>query len=292
MSQNLIDSFLDHLCVERGLSPRTLSSYKIDLEQFKNWLSSVERGELTSVSSSVVGKYVSFLKKKGLSTSSIARKLSCIRAFYRFLLAEGKVRENPAEAISSPRRGRKIPSYLSLREVEKLLEAPLTTSFLGIRDKAILECLYASGLRISELVNLNREDVSLNSGWVKVKGKGSRERMVPLGKEALKWLSRYLKERKDLKKDSPLFCNRYGKRISRQSCWKMIKKYAKIAGIKKEISPHTLRHSFATHLLSGDADLRSVQELLGHVNISTTQIYTHITQERLVKVYRKYHPRA
>ena len=289
MPQITIDSFLDYLRIERGLSPNTILSYRVDLEQFKKWLGS----DMLSISSSVVGKYASFLKDtRRLSKSSVSRKLSAIRMFYRFLQAEGAITENPAQAVVSPRRGRKIPSYLSLREVEKLLEAPDTTSPVGLRDKAILECLYATGLRISELVSLNRRDLNLASGWLKVQGKGSRERMVPLGKEAIKWLNRYLREREGVRKDSPLFCNRYGERISRQSCWKIIKKYARIAGINKVISPHTLRHSFATHLLSRDADLRSVQELLGHVSISTTQIYTHITQERLIKIYKKYHPRV
>jgi len=266
LPQITIDSFLDYLRIERGLSPNTILSYRVDLEQFKKWLGS----DMLSISSSVVGKYASFLN----------------------LQAEGAITENPAQAVVSPRRGRKIPSYLSLREVERLLDVPDTTSPAGLRDKAILECLYATGLRISELVSLNRRDLNLASGWLKVQGKGSRERMVPLGKEAIKWLNRYLREREGVRKDSPLFCNRYGERISRQSCWKMIKKYARIAGINKVISPHTLRHSFATHLLSRDADLRSVQELLGHVSISTTQIYTHITQERLIKIYKKYHPRV
>jgi len=284
-----IDGFLDYLYVERGLSPNTISSYRVDIEQFRKWLKS-EKFEVPSL---IIGEYANFLRKdKGLSPSSIARKLSAIRMFYRFLTAEGDINENPAQDVVSPRRGRKIPAYLSIKEVEKLLEAPSCNSTLSIRDKAILECLYAGGLRISELVGLNREDLNLSSGWLKVRGKGSRERMVPLGRKALKWISKYLRERGKIERNSPLFCNRYGRRISRQSCWKMIKKYTKVAGINKKISPHTLRHSFATHLLSGEADLRSVQELLGHVNISTTQIYTHITQERLTKVYKKYHPRA
>jgi len=288
--QIFVDSFINHLRVERGLSINTLLSYKRDLEQFQRWL---DNNGLDKVNSSIVGKYLASLKEKNLSPSSIARKLSSIKMFYRFLLTEGIINENPAQEISSPRQGRKIPTYLSLKEVKELLEAPSTSSLLGIRDKAILECLYATGMRISELVNLNTEDIDLNTGWVKVQGKGSRERMIPLTGEAIKWIKEYLEKRDtNNKKSSPLFCNRYGRRLSRQFCWKIVKKYAQKAGIKKKISPHTLRHSFATHLLSGEADLRSVQELLGHVNISTTQIYTHITQERLKKVYKKYHPRA
>lgn len=288
MPQSAVRLFLDHLRVERGLSSNTLFSYKTDISQFEKWLPC----SILDASSTLVGDYVFFLRKKGLSVASISRKLSAIKAFYRFLQQEGLLKENPAQDIVSPRRGRKIPSYLSLEEVERLLGAPPVERLSGIRDKAILETLYATGIRISELVNLNRGDVNLKSGWLKVKGKGGRERMVPLGKEAAKWIRRYLGERENRGKDVPLFCNRYGRRISRQSCWKILKKYARKAGIKKEIYPHILRHSFATHLLARDADLRAVQELLGHVNISTTQVYTHITQERLKKIYKKYHPRA
>lgn len=288
MPQIPIDLFLNHLHVERGLSSNTLSAYRADLKQLEEWLPC----GISAVSSSLMGEYASFLKSKGLSVSSISRKLSVARTFYGFLLAEGMVTENPAQDVTSPRRGRKIPTYLSVKEVEKLLEAPLPDSLVGIRDKAILESLYATGIRVSELINLNCRDLNLNSGWVKVKGKGSGERMVPLSKEAMGWIRRYLKEKGRKDRDSPVFCNRYGKRVSRQCCWKMVKKYARKAGINKVISPHVLRHSFATHLLSKDADLRAVQELLGHANISTTEVYTHITQERLKKVYKKYHPRA
>ncbi|MBE0477574.1 site-specific tyrosine recombinase XerD [Candidatus Aerophobetes bacterium] len=288
MPQIPIDCFLDYLSVERGLSPNTLISYRMDLKQFEKWLPC----DISEVSTSLIGEYASFLKSKGLSISSISRKLSATRMFYRFLLAEGVVLENPAQDVFSPRRGRKIPAYLSLKEVGNLLNAPPINSKLGLRDKAFLECLYATGIRISELVGLKRRDLNFTSGWLKVKGKGSRERMVPLGREAIKWMSRYLREKGEESRDSPFFCNRYGEIISRQACWKIVKKYARKAGINKVISPHTLRHSFATHLISRDADLRSVQELLGHVNISTTQIYTHITQERLRKVYKKFHPRA
>lgn len=289
MSRILISSFLDHLRVERGLSENTLLSYKRDLYQFLKWLNC----NLKDVDSKILGKYIRYLKDKGLSSSSISRKLSSIRMLYKFLLAEGVIKVDPLQDITSPRRERKIPAYLSFKEVQDLLEAPSVDSFIGLRDKALLETLYATGIRISELTGLNRSDVNLKSGWLKVKGKGSRERMVPLGREAIRWIRGYLKERgRGEGLDSPLFCNRYGKRISRQSCWKIVKKYARKAGIEKAISPHTIRHSFATHLLSREADLRSVQELLGHVNISTTQIYTHITQERLKRIYKMYHPRA
>ncbi len=288
MSQGLVKSFLDYLKIERGLSSNTIDAYRRDLSQYVKYL---PQGVL-EVDSTLIGKYVGRLQKEGLKNCSISRKLSVIRMFYKFLHLEGKSDYNPLEEISSPKRGRRIPSYLSFREIELLLEAPSPTNLYGVRDKTMLEVLYGAGLRISELTNLNIMDVDLKKGWVRVMGKGSRERIVPLGREACRWVKKYLQER-NLKQGKPtLFCNRYGERISRQACWKIIKKYAQKARITKKISPHTLRHSFATHLLSGDADLRSVQELLGHINITTTQIYTHITQERLKKVYKKYHPRA
>ncbi|MEA1964293.1 MAG: site-specific tyrosine recombinase XerD [Candidatus Aerophobetes bacterium] len=283
-----VSSFLNYLSVERGLSPHTIDAYRKDLLQYTSWL----KRDVTEVDSSLLGRYISELRES-YEASSISRKISVIRMFYRFLSMEGEIGDNPLEEITSPRVGRKIPAFLSEREVERLLNAPSPDSLYGIRDKAILEVLYGAGLRISELVGLDVNDLNLSKGWIKVLGKGSKERITPLGRKACYWIRSYLKEKKKKdKKGRPLFCNRYGRRISRQSCWKSVKKYALEAGITKRISPHTLRHSFATHLLSREADLRSVQELLGHTNISTTQIYTHITQERLRKVYKKYHPRA
>jgi len=288
LSGELIESFLDYLKVERGLSPHTIEAYKTDLNQYARWL----RRDILMVDSSLIGEYVGELRK-GCKPSSITRKLSAIRMFYKFLCSEGKADDNPLEEVISPRAGRKIPHYLTLKEVERLLNAPCGDGLLVIRDRAVLEVLYGAGIRISELVGLNVSDLNLREGWIRVLGKGSRERMVPLGRKACQCIRRYLRRRGAKQvEDSFLFCNRYGGRISRQACWKIVKKYARRAGIDKEISPHTLRHSFATHLLSRDADLRSVQELLGHSNIGTTQIYTHITQERLKRVYKKYHPRA
>jgi len=289
LSHHLINSFLNYLKVERGLSFNTVQAYKIDLRQFEK---SVD-GDLLQADSSLIGRYIATLREKGYLSSTLNRKLSVVRMFYCFLFSEGKINYNPSETISSPRKKIKIPCYLSLKEIEGLLQAPFTNTSYGLRNRAILEVLYGSGIRISGLVGLNRGDINLKTGWLKVFGKGSRERMVPIGREAKLWVRKHLRERGEEEgKDTPLFCNRYNNRLSRQYCWKIIKKYAEIARIKKTISPHTLRHSFATHLLSHEADLRSVQELLGHVNIATTQIYTHITQERLKKVYKKYHPRA
>jgi len=289
LSRNSIESFIDYLTIERGLSPNTLQAYRRDLCQFRDWL----KKEFLQVDSALIGNYLATLRKKGNKSRTLNRKLSVMRMFYKFLYTEGKTDHNPVEGVSSPRLGRKIPSFLSEKEVEALLEAPPIDEQYGSRDRAILEVVYGAGLRISELINLNLTDLNLKGGWVKVLGKGSKERIVPLGREACRWVRIYLRKRRTETTDKlSLFCNRYGKRLSRQACWKIIKKYSQKAGITKKISPHTLRHSFATHLLSRDADLRFVQELLGHTNISTTQIYTHITQERLKKVYKKYHPRA
>lgn len=289
MSRNSIESFIDYLSIERGLSPNTLQAYRRDLCQFRDWL----KKEFLQVDSALIGNYLATLRKKGNKSRTLNRKLSVVRMFYKFLYTEGKIDHNPVEGVSSPRLGRKIPSFLSEKEVEALLEAPSVDEEYGSRDRAILEVVYGAGLRISELVNLNLTDLNLKGGWVKVLGKGSKERIVPLGREACRWVRIYLRKRRIETTDKlSLFCNRYGKRLSRQACWKITKKYSQKSGITKKISPHTLRHSFATHLLSRDADLRFVQELLGHTNISTTQIYTHITQERLKKVYKKYHPRA
>jgi integrase/recombinase XerD len=277
------------LSIERGLSPNTLQAYRRDLCQFRDWL----KKEFLQVDSALIGNYLATLREKGNKSRTLNRKLSVVRMFYKFLYTEGKIDHNPVEGVSSPRLGRKIPSFLSEKEVEALLEAPSVDEPYGSRDRAILEVVYGAGLRISELVNLNLTDLNLKGGWVKVLGKGSKERIVPLGREACRWVRIYLRKRRIETTDKlSLFCNRYGKRLSRQACWKITKKYSQKSGITKKISPHTLRHSFATHLLSRDADLRFVQELLGHTNISTTQIYTHITQERLKKVYKKYHPRA
>jgi len=289
LSRNSIESFIDYLSIERGLSSNTLQAYRRDLCQFRDWL----KKEFLQVDSTLIGNYLATLRKKGNESRTLNRKLSVVRMFYKFLYIEGKTDHNPVEGVSSPRLGRKIPSFLSEKEVEALLETPSVDEQYGIRDRAILEVVYGAGLRISELINLNLTDLNLKGGWVKVLGKGSKERIVPLGREACRWVRIYLRKRRIETTDKlSLFCNRYGKRLSRQACWKIIKKYSQKAGITKKISPHTLRHSFATHLLSRDADLRFVQELLGHTNISTTQIYTHITQERLKKVYKKYHPRA
>lgn len=255
MSRNSIELFIDYLSIERGLSPNTLQAYRRDLCQFRDWL----KKEFLQVDSALIGNYLATLREKGNKSRTLNRKLSVVRMFYKFLYTEGKIDHNPVEGVSSPRLGRKIPSFLSEKEVEALLEASSVDEQYGSRDRAILEVVYGAGLRISELVNLNLTDLNLKGGWVKVLGKGSKERIVPLGREACRWVRIYLRKRRIETTDKlSLFCNRYGKRLSRQACWKITKKSSQKAGITKKISPHTLRHSFATHLLSRDADLRFV----------------------------------
>ncbi len=290
MSHPLARSFLDYLQFERGLSPHTISAYRRDLFQFMTWIGN----DVAKVDSAQIGKFLGILREKGYQPSSISRKLSTVRMFYKFLRLEGKVNRSPLEGITAPRLGRKLPVYLSEKEISDLLSVPSTKgSLLDLRDKAILEVLYGGGLRISEAVNLDISDLNLKGGWVRVMGKGAKERMVPLGRVACRWVKTYLKARgEEADVRAALFCNRYGMRLSRQTCWKVIKKWAKRARINKVVFPHTLRHSFATHLLSRDADLRFIQEMLGHSNVSTTQIYTFVTEERLKRIYKKYHPRA
>jgi integrase/recombinase XerD len=236
-----------------------------------------------------------YQKDKGLSTNSIARRLAAIKVFYRFLVRERILKTDPTSLVDSPKLWKKIPETLSLNEVDALLNQPNIREKLGIRDKAILETLYATGMRVSEAANLKVDNVNLDIGFLRCIGKGNKERVIPLGKKAVGSIKRYLEmSRPKLlkKKESEfLFLNRFGKKISRQSLWKIIKRYAKEARIKKPIRPHILRHSFATHLLERGADLRSVQEMLGHSNISTTQVYTHINKDRLKTIHKMYHPR-
>ena len=239
--------------------------------------------------------YLMFLKEKGLSGNSISRNLVAIKAFHRFLTHEKYIKEDITSVLDSPKLWKHLPEALSASEVEEILKKPNVKNWMGLRDRAALELMYATGLRVSELVNLNIENVNLDIGFVRCIGKGSKERIVPIGRKSQAALTRYLeKSRTKLLKSqsvNSLFLSRLGKKISRQSFWKMIKKYARLAGIKKDIMPHTLRHSFATHLLEGGADLRVVQEMLGHADIATTQIYTHINKDRLKSIHLKFHPR-
>jgi integrase/recombinase XerD len=290
-----IDGYMSYIAVEKGLSRNTLDSYSGDLIRYMNFLR--ELGYKIEESSKVeVMSYLLSLRKRGLSTKTVARSISVLRGFYRWLADEGVLPANPLEDMESPKTTRSLPEVLSLDEVDSLLEQPNSSQPLGMRDKAMLELLYATGLRVSELTNLELNNMNLEAGYLIVLGKGGKQRIVPMGEEALYWLKAYLEEsRKRLlgNRWSPhAFVSQQGKGITRQGFWKIIKKYALTAGIRKNISPHTIRHSFASHLLEGGADLRSVQSLLGHEDISTTQIYTHVTRERLKKIHARYHPRA
>jgi integrase/recombinase XerD len=292
----LLDQFLHYLVVEKGLSKNTIEAYSHGLNRFLDHLRKKGIREWAKVSKFEVRAFLLFLKRQGLSTKTVVRNLVAIRTFFRFLIQEGFLELNPVEELESPKVAKTLPKILSLKEVEQLLEQPNPQTPLGTRDRAMLELLYATGMRVSELTQLPTHQINLEGGYVLVYGKGSKERIVPLGKEAMKWVDLYLKTaREKLAKgrESPtLFINRSGKGMSRQQFWKNLKAYGQRAGIRKRITPHLLRHSFASHLLERGADLRSVQMMLGHVDISTTQIYTHVTGERLKKVHQRYHPRG
>ena len=287
--------FLDYLSVERGLSNNTISSYKEDLNSYMDFLDLSHIDVLSKTSRSDITNFMLFKKDKGLAANSIARSLAAIRMFYRFLVREKILKVDPTSLIDSPKLWKKIPETLSVNEVESLLNQPNNRDNLGIRDKAILEVLYATGMRVSEAVNLKLVDVNLDVGFLRCIGKGRKERIIPLGSKAIAGIKRYLElSRPKLLKSKEcdyLFVSRFAKKISRQSFWKIIKRYARDAKIKKPIRPHIMRHSFATHLLERGADLRSVQEMLGHSNISTTQIYTHVNKDRIKMIHKMYHPR-
>ncbi|MBM4338606.1 MAG: site-specific tyrosine recombinase XerD [Deltaproteobacteria bacterium] len=292
----LLDRFLHYLVVEKGLSKNTIEAYSHGLNRFLNHLQKKGTEEASDISKTDIREFLLLLKKKGLSSRSLARNLVSIRVFFRFLTEEGLLKVSPAEEIESPKVPKKLPEILSLHEVEKLLDQPNSLTPLGIRDRAMLEMLYATGMRVSELVRLRVNHLHLEAGYVLLYGKGSKERIVPIGKEAIDGAQLYMKESREKllkRKETPfLFVSRFGKPISRQQFWKIIKAYGRKAGIRKRITPHLLRHSFASHLLERGADLRSVQLMLGHVDISTTQIYTHVTGERLKKLHHQYHPRG
>ena len=294
--QALIDAFLDALWLERGLSENTLKSYRHDLEKLGGWVSG-QGTTLLTLRRADMNTYLSYRMQRGLKARSTARCLSCVRAFYRYLLRENKIDVDPTLQVENPKLGRPLPDTLTEADVEKLLAAPDTSSPIGMRDRTMLEVLYACGLRVSELTNLKMSEINLRQGVVRVVGKGSKERLVPLGEEAISWLNRYLQEarnellKKNLAQDTVFPSNR-GLVMTRQTFWHRLKEHARHAGITKKLSPHTLRHAFATHLLNHGADLRVVQLLLGHSDLSTTQIYTHIAQHRMKELHQEHHPRG
>lgn len=293
--EKLLEEYLSYLQIERGLSENTRQSYRRDLEHYVAFLKKQGVQDFSEVDRFFVMDFLESLAQEHKAQNSIIRMVSSLRRFHQFLRQERYTEKDPMQHIDTPKKGQVLPKVLNLAEVELLLDTPDTETLLGFRDKTILEVMYATGMRVSEIVNLKMEQLHLNLSLVKTVGKGDKERILPLGSVALKWLTDYLEKIRPqlVKEDIPyVFVNHRGQQLSRQGIWKNLRKTVQAAGIKKEVTPHTLRHSFATHLLENGADLRIVQELLGHADISTTQIYTHITKQRMADVYKKYFPRA
>lgn len=294
---SLIDEFINMLWLEHGLGRNTRDAYRSDLQQFSRWLQLHEKKGLESVTREDFPGYQAFRFEQGISARSMSRALSTWRRFYGFLVREERIENDPTISLEMPKLGRALPKSVSEQDVEKLLQAPDTATVLGVRDRAMLELMYATGLRVTELVNLQKNQINLQAGIVQVIGKGDKERITPMGDEAAYWVTEYVSgARRELLQKYPatdaLFVSRRGSAMSRHNFWHLIKRYAKSCGISTSLSPHTLRHAFATHLLNHGADLRVVQLLLGHSDISTTQIYTHIARERLHQLHARHHPRA
>ncbi|NCF32863.1 MAG: site-specific tyrosine recombinase XerD [Proteobacteria bacterium] len=291
-----VTEYLDALWLQRGLSDNTLAAYRRDLAQTEHWLSSTDRAtRLIDASADDLGAYNAMRSQKRVARKSAARWLSSVRGFYRYLLTEQRLQEDPTQHLEHPKQARELPTSLGAADVENLLAAPNVETVIGLRDRAMLELLYASGLRVSELIALQMVSVNLRQGVVRVVGKGNKERLVPVGETALDWLQRYIRDgRQELLRagGSVLFPSRLGRAMTRQTFWHALQRYAVAAGIQKSISPHTLRHAFATHLVDNGADLRAVQMMLGHSDLSTTQIYTHVAQQRLQSLLREHHPRG
>lgn len=294
-NQDVLDVFIDHLWLEDGLAQNTLASYRQDLAQFADWLEKKQARLLLQTEPSDIQQYLA-VRFPQSRPRSISRLIASLRRFFRHALRENRIASDPSLLIDSPKLPRSLPMSLSEDEVLALLDAPDLSQLLGLRDRAMLEMLYACGLRVSELVSLKVTEVGLNEGVIRVTGKGSKTRLVPMGQEAVEWVARYLKESRPqiLQKrlSDSLFVTRRGLAMTRQAFWHLIKRYALSAGIQKPMSPHVLRHAFATHLLNHGADLRVVQMLLGHSDISTTQIYTHVARERLKQLHALHHPRG
>ncbi|MCI1922913.1 MAG: site-specific tyrosine recombinase XerD [Lentilactobacillus buchneri] len=293
---NQLADYLHFLRVERGLSENTIKSYQQDLSEAIHFFQKTTK-DISKVDQFLILNYLENLQQEKKSRNTVIRTVSSLRNFFRYLAQFGVVPDDPMLKVDSPKQSKTLPDVLSVSEVNKLLSMPNVSKPLGVRDRAMLETLYATGLRVSELVNLRLVDLHLPMKLIQTVGKGDRERIIPIGDVAIDWITQYLKTtRIDLLRKRTntdfVFLNAHGRRLTRQAIWQMIKKYVKLAGIKRHVTPHTLRHSFATHLLENGADLRIVQELLGHADISTTQIYTHISHRHLTEVYQKFHPRA
>jgi len=292
-----LKEYLAYLKLEKNLSGNTLSSYKIDISAFIIFLSDLNVGDLSDVTSENINSFFKMLNKIGLSGASAARYFSSLKGFFSYLLKNNYIIKNPIEKVSSPKLSKKLPQVLDVNEVEKILAMPDVDDKFGLRDKAILEMFYACGTRVSELIGLKLSDLFFQEEVIRVLGKGSKERLIPIGTSAINWVSEYLLKSRILlmkksKSENILFLNTRGSKLSRMGIWKIIDHYSKAAGITKDVHPHTFRHSFATHLLEGGADLRAVQEMLGHADISTTQIYTHIDRDYIKQVHKQFHPRG
>jgi integrase/recombinase XerD len=295
--ESFLKEYLATLKIEKNLAQNTVNSYKSDLTSFLNFMAQSGVNELSEIKSKHITSFFKLLKEAGLNETSAARYFSSIKGFFKYLSKNEYIKSNPVERISPPKISRKLPEVLNIHEINLILDQPYVKDTIGLRDKAILELFYACGTRVSELINIKVNDLFLSEEVIRVFGKGSKERLVPIGSSAIKWIKKYLtKSRpllvKNIKSENYLFLNQRGTKFSRMGIWKIVRQYVKQAGIEKNVHPHTFRHSFATHLIEGGADLRAVQEMLGHSDISTTQIYTHIDRDYIKLVHKKFHPRG
>ena len=295
--QMFLKEYLAHIKLEKNLSKNTVSSYKNDITAFISYLKNKGKEDPSIISSNDIGGFFKTLNELGLSGSSSARYFSSLKGFFLYLLKNKYILKNPIEKITAPKIAKRLPGVLDVNEIDKILSAPEVNDKLGLRDKAMLELFYACGTRVSELIDLKVNDLFFDDEIIRVFGKGSKERLIPIGSSAINWVGEYLKKGRPLlmkksKSENNLFLNSRGSKLSRMGVWKIIDRYVKEAGIEKEVHPHTFRHSFATHLLEGGADLRAVQEMLGHADISTTQIYTHVDRDYIKQIHKQYHPRG
>lgn len=295
--ESFLKEYLATLTIEKNLSENTINSYKSDLTSFLNFITQSGIDDLSDIKTTHITSFFKLLKEAGLNETSAARYFSSLKGFFKYLYRNEYIKINPVERISPPKISRKLPEVLNVREINLILDQPNVKDTIGLRDKAILELFYACGTRISELINIKVNDLFLSEEVIRVFGKGSKERLIPIGSSAIKWIIKYLKKSrpllvKNIKSENYLFLNQRGTKFSRMGIWKIVRQYVKKAGIEKNVHPHTFRHSFATHLIEGGADLRAVQEMLGHSDISTTQIYTHIDRDYIKLVHKKFHPRG
>jgi len=292
-----LQEYLAYLKLERNLSEQSVNSYSSDINKFLDYIVEQSVTDLNNVSTKLISEYFELMRDLGISSSTTSRYLSAIKGFYKYLSSQEYIEKDPIEILSTRITERKLPTVLSFNEIEEILQAPDIKAKYGLRDKAMLELFYSCGLRVSEVINLKLSDLYFNDGVIRVLGKGSKQRIIPIGSSAVEWITEYMKTlrpllEKKLKSENIIFLNNRGTKLSRMGVWKIVDKYVKEAEIKKEFHPHTFRHSFATHLLEGGADLRAVQEMLGHADISTTQIYTHIDREFVKQMHRDFHPRG